>query len=65
MEIEERIAFQINDFNLDLSNNVLRPTLNIEKTIPNLADQQSQINNNPSGSTLTILVSEILPLNKK
>ena len=38
MEIEEHITFQIDNFNLNLNNSVLRPTLNIKEIILNLAD---------------------------
>ena len=65
MEPEERSAFEVDDFNLDLGNGALYPTLNSAESIPNLADQRSDVGDNPSGATLTELVCENLPLNKK
>jgi len=65
MEPEERSAFEVDDFNLDLGNGALYPTLNSAESIPNLADQRSDVGDNPSGATLTELVRENLPLNKK
>ena len=67
IETEESIT-EIDDFDLDLGDSVLRPTLTIEEIIPslNLADLRSRLDiDNFSGSTLTELVIEILPLNQK
>jgi hypothetical protein len=64
-ETEERIAFESDDFGLDLGDGALHPTLNSLQGIPNLADLRSQVGDNPSGTTLTTLVSEVLPLNRK
>jgi hypothetical protein len=67
IEPEERIAFETDDFDLDLGdgNGALRPNLNFEENIPNLADLRSRVGNSPSGATLTTLVSEVLPLTRK
>ena len=65
MEPEERSAFEVDDFNLDLGNGALYPTLNSAESIPNLTDQHSDVGDNPSGATLTELVCKSLPLNKK
>ena len=67
VETDERIAFEDNDFTLDLGDGTLHPTLNSLQIqdMPNLADLRSRLGNNPSGTTLTALVSEVLPLNAK
>jgi len=64
MEAEERTAF-VNDLGLDLGDGILHPILNSVEGIQNLAHRRSQVGSNPSGETLTMIVSEDLPLNQK
>ena len=61
---EMQLAFGVDDFNLDVGDGILHPLLNIEG-IPNLADRRSQVGDTPTGSSLTQLVNEDLPLNEK
>ena len=65
IESEERAAFEVDDFDLYLGDGALYPTLNSVGSILNLADRRSQVGNNPSGTDLTMLVSEDIPLNRK
>lgn len=62
---EDRLAFELDDFNLDLGDSILQPQLNITEHTPNLADHRSRVSKNPTGASLTLLVMEDLPLNEK
>jgi hypothetical protein len=62
---EERVAFEVDDFDLDLGDGVLLPILSTAGSVPNLADRRSQVGDNPTGTTLTLLVNEDIPLNQK
>lgn len=64
-DIEDQVTFDLDDFNLDFDNGILRPTLNSTESLPNLSDRRAQIGENPSAATLTALVSEDVPLNIK
>ena len=64
MKAEKHTTF-VNDFNLDLDDSILHSILNSVKSIQNLAHQQSQVDSNFSDETLTMIVSEDLPLNQK
>ncbi len=58
-------AVFVDDFDFDLGDGSLHPTLNSAMAIPNLTDRRSQVGSDPSGQTLTTLVCEDLPLNQK
>ena len=62
---EAHLAFELDDFNLDLENSILQPLLDISRDIPNLTNQHSQVTNNPTSSSLALLVTKDLPLNQK
>ena len=62
---EERIAFEVDNFNVDLGDGALYPVLNSIESVPNLAYRRLQVGNNPSGTTLAELVKQDLPLNRK
>ena len=64
-EAEEHIAFEADNFDLDLGDGVLHPALNSIQSLPNLSDRRAQVGENPSGATLTTIVSEDVPLNRK
>ena len=63
--VENQIAFEIDDFNLTQGDRILHPALDLVESIPYLEDQQAQVGDSPSGTTLTELISENLPLNQK
>ena len=65
MDPEERIAFEVDNFNVDLGDGALYPALNSIESVPNLAYRRLQVGNNPSGTTLAELVKQDLPLNRK
>ena len=65
MDPEECITFEVNNFNINLSNSTLYPVLNSIESVPNLAYQQLQVGNNLSGTTLTKLIKQDLSLNRK
>lgn len=57
-------AYDIDDFTLNINDGILEPTLNEPIAIPILLDQRSVIDtSNPA--SLTLLVSEFIPLNTK
>ena len=65
MDPEERIAFEVDNFNVNLGDGALYPVLNSIESVPNLAYRRLQVGNNPSGTTLAELVKQDLPLNRK
>ena len=65
IETEEHIAFGFDDFDPDLNNGALYPTLDLEENIENQTEQCSQVGDNPSAASLTTLVSKDVPLNRK
>jgi hypothetical protein len=62
---EERLVYEIDDFDLDIGDGVLRPILASPESAPNVADRRSQVGNNPTGKSLTLLVNQDIPLNEK
>ncbi|KAJ5761308.1 hypothetical protein N7520_008464 [Penicillium odoratum] len=57
-------AYDIDDFTLNVNDGILEPTLNEPIAIPILLDQRSVVDtSNPA--SLTLLVSEFIPLNTK
>jgi hypothetical protein len=62
---EERLVYKIDDFDLDIGDGVLYPILALPESTPNMADWQFQVGNNPTGTSLTLLVNEDIPLNEK
>lgn len=56
-ETEECIAFESEDFGLDLGDGTLHPTLSSLQDVPNSTDLRSRVGDNPSGTTPTTLVS--------
>jgi hypothetical protein len=62
---DERLAYEIDDFDTDIGDGVLHPILASPESAPNVADRRSQVGDNPTGTSLTLLVSEDVPLNEK
>jgi hypothetical protein len=58
-------AFELDDFNLDIGDGILHPALSGSDTVPALVDRRSQLGDSPTGASLTALVSEDVPLNRK
>jgi hypothetical protein len=65
VETEEHISFEVDDFCINFGDGALYPSLHSMESIPTLADRRSQVGDSPSGKSLTMLVSEDLPLNRK
>ena len=65
VETEEHISLEADDFSFDFGDGALHPSLQSLESIPTLADRRSQAGDSPSGTSLTMLVSEDLPLNRK
>jgi len=63
--VEERLAHEMDDFDLDIEDGVLHPILTSPESAPNIADRRSQVGDNPTGSSLTLLVNEDISLNEK
>jgi hypothetical protein len=64
-DTDEPVALDFDDFNLDLGDGILHPTLESTDSISNLADRRLQVGENPTGATLIDLISEDIPLNRK
>jgi hypothetical protein len=62
---QERLAYEIDDFDLDIEDAVLHPILASPESAPNVVDRRSQVGDNPTGTSLALLVSEDVPLNEK
>jgi hypothetical protein len=62
---ENRLAFEVDDFNIDLGDGILHPLLDGAEGLPSPTDRRSQVGDNPTGSSLTLLVNEDVPLNEK
>jgi hypothetical protein len=65
IETNEYIVFGTDNFDPDLNSSTLYPTLGLEDNIPTQADRYFQVSNNSSAASLTVLVSQDLPLNRK
>jgi hypothetical protein len=61
----ENLAYEIDDFDLDIRDAVLQPILASPESAPNVADRRPQVGANPTSKSLTLLVSEDIPLNEK
>jgi hypothetical protein len=59
------LAYEIDDFDLEIRDVVLRPILTSPESAPNLAERRAQVGDNPTGKSLALLVSEDIPLNEK
>jgi hypothetical protein len=62
---EERLAYKINDFDLDIGDSVLHPILASPESAPNIADRRCQVGDNPTSTSLALLVNKDILLNKK
>jgi hypothetical protein len=62
---EACIAFEMDDFDVDLGDGVLYPLLSSPESSLNVADRRRQGGDNPTSKGLTLLVNEDLPLNEK
>ncbi|PVH68340.1 hypothetical protein DL98DRAFT_631600, partial [Cadophora sp. DSE1049] len=62
---EERLTYEMDDFDPDIGDGVLHPILALPESAPNVADRRSQVGDNPTGSSLTLIVNEDVPLNEK
>lgn len=58
-------AYDLDGFSLDIGDAILELMLNEPEVIPTLADQQSYVEDSSSPTSLTLLVSESIPLNTK
>ncbi|KAJ6168292.1 hypothetical protein N7497_001135 [Penicillium chrysogenum] len=58
-------AYDLDGFSLDIGDAILEPMLIEPEVIPTLADQQSYVEDSSSPTSLTLLVSESIPLNTK
>jgi hypothetical protein len=58
-------AYELDGFSLDIGDAILEPMLNEPEVIPTLADQQSYVEDSSSPTSLTLLVSESIPLDTK
>jgi hypothetical protein len=56
---------EVDDFNCDIKDNMLEPVLTTLDMIPNIDNSQSLVGNNPTGMSLTCLISKHIPLNRK
>ncbi|KAL6229760.1 hypothetical protein BDW75DRAFT_245436 [Aspergillus navahoensis] len=55
----------LDDFNIDLTGNVLLPVLADVDVVPDLLHLRSRIGQSPTGASITSLVRELIPLNQK
>lgn len=62
---EERIAYEMDDFDLDPGDGVLHPILTSPESTPNVLDLRSRVGDNPTGMSLALLVNDDVPLNEK
>ncbi|KFZ23650.1 hypothetical protein V502_01866 [Pseudogymnoascus sp. VKM F-4520 (FW-2644)] len=62
---EERLAYGIDDFDPDITDGMLHPTLGVAEQPPDLTDQRSEVGDHPTGHSLTALVKKHVPLNEK
>lgn len=58
-------AYDLDGFSLDIGDAILEPMLDEPEVIPTLANQQSYVEDSSSPTSLTLLVSESIPLNTK
>lgn len=58
-------AYDIDDFTLNISGGILEPKLNEPIAIPTQPDQQPVVDDNSDPVSLTLLVSDFIPLNTK
>lgn len=65
IEAEERPAFDIDDFDLDLGDGVLHPILGSPESSLNVADRRAHAGDDPTGTSLALLVNKDIPLNEK
>jgi len=65
MKAGEELAFDVDDFNYNLADNALHPSLTFEDSTPNLVGKRSRVGSNPTGISLTTIITEDIPLNKK
>lgn len=55
--------YKISDFDLNIGDRVLYPILTLLESVPNVTDRRSQVSNNPTSTSLILLVNEDIPLN--
>jgi hypothetical protein len=55
----------VDDFNCDFKDAMLEPVLTTLDMMPNIDDSRSLVGNNPTGMSLTCLISKHIPLNEK
>lgn len=58
-------ASYLDDFNLHDANATLLPLLAESDTLPDLEERRSRVGEKPTGPSLTAIVNEIIPLNRK
>ncbi|KAJ6126099.1 hypothetical protein N7471_010592 [Penicillium samsonianum] len=57
--------YELDGFSLDIGDAILEPMLNEPEVIPTLADQKSYVQDSSTPTSLTLLVTESMPLNAK
>lgn len=58
-------GFALDDFDIQVEDGILHPTLANSDTIPATDDLQSRVGQNPTGASLASLINEEIPLNRK
>jgi hypothetical protein len=55
----------LDNFDAQIEDGILQPMLTSSDMVPAVDDRQSRVGDNPTGASLTSLVSEVIPLNRK
>jgi hypothetical protein len=58
-------APDLDDFNANITDGILLPLLVVPEAIPDVEERRSRVGDAPTGASLSSLVSEIIPLNRK
>jgi hypothetical protein len=58
-------APDLDDFNADITDGILMPLLVEPEPLPDMEERRSRVGDAPTGASLSGLVSEIIPLNRK
>lgn len=64
-DVESTDAFELDDFNVYNESSILEPILSDGNVTPTLIDRRLQVGPSPTGTSLTTLVAEHIPLNTK
>jgi hypothetical protein len=58
-------APDLDDFNADITDGILLPLLVEPEAIPDVEERRSRVGETPTGASLSSLVNEVIPLNRK